>query len=610
MLVPMQIMAFPQSAGNSDNVYYTYDYGTEFVGSWGTSKQEVYDVAIKVVDKNLAGTVITGVEIPFGNTAHLANLKVWISKELSLDGKVNAPDVTSQDAALHDGMVTVTFNEPYTLTEEGAYVGYSFEVSELDGVNGSPIKSIDVVNEHGFYVHTSRTYIKWMNRSEQIGRSLAMRVLVNGVPHDAAGIAGLDNVEVQAGSPSIMPVKVRNHGASDITYLEYRYSINGQEGTGCADLYNTPIRNYYNMEGKMNVQIPAMPDAGSYPLTVTITKVNDMPNNDVQASAQATVTAKKMLVRHRPVMEEYTGTWCGYCPRGLVALKVLSERYPDNFIGISYHAGNPPSIDPMQIMPSYNFPTLCPGYPFAAIDRVVETDPYHGSELDGFGIEMLWLNQCGVAAPADVSVKARLSEDKTKVVADATVAFPEPSSDNRYLVAYVLTANGLHGDSKEWWQANYFPNSGNYNSDPNMDEFTKGENPVKDLLFDDVAISVTAKNGEAGSLPAQVEAEQPYTHSHAFTLGEAVNMQGESLVQDVNKLFVVALLVDSATGRIANACKAPVVTDPTGISSPADSNTGTGRTIYYTPSGRQLDHPCKGVNIVRRANGKVVKVML
>ena len=36
----------------------------------------------------------------------------------------------------------------------------------------------------------------------------------------------------------------------------------------------------------------------------------------------------------RVVMEEATGTWCGWCVRGLETISRLSKEYPKNFIAI------------------------------------------------------------------------------------------------------------------------------------------------------------------------------------------------------------------------------------------------------------------------------------
>ena len=48
---------------------------------------------------------------------------------------------------------------------------------------------------------------------------------------------------------------------------------------------------------------------------------------------------------HKIVAEEGTGTWCGYCVRGIVALEEMNKKYPDNFIGIAIHSGDPMAVE-------------------------------------------------------------------------------------------------------------------------------------------------------------------------------------------------------------------------------------------------------------------------
>lgn len=48
------------------------------------------------------------------------------------------------------------------------------------------------------------------------------------------------------------------------------------------------------------------------------------------------------------VSEEVTGTWCGYCVRGIVAMKEMNEKYPDSFIGIAIHCSSAAWTDAMS----------------------------------------------------------------------------------------------------------------------------------------------------------------------------------------------------------------------------------------------------------------------
>lgn len=40
-------------------------------------------------------------------------------------------------------------------------------------------------------------------------------------------------------------------------------------------------------------------------------------------------------------VEEATGTWCGWCPRGEVYMNYLYAKYPEHFVGIAVHQKDP-----------------------------------------------------------------------------------------------------------------------------------------------------------------------------------------------------------------------------------------------------------------------------
>ena len=81
------------------------------------------------------------------------------------------------------------------------------------------------------------------------------------------------------------------------------------------------------------------------------------------------------------VVEELTGTACGWCPRGLVGMKMLRDLYGDRFIGVAVHQFN--ATDPMYT-PDYADIDWSDGgskgAPCCMIDRNGEIiDPFYGS---------------------------------------------------------------------------------------------------------------------------------------------------------------------------------------------------------------------------------------
>ena len=131
-------------------------------------------------------------------------------------------------------------------------------------------------------------------------------------------------------------------------------------------------------------------------------------------------------------------------------------------------------------------------------------------------------------------------------------------------------------------------------------EFTSGESAVKGLVFNDVVVMQSEVGGIFESLPTVLQADVPVSHAYSFELDNAMNTAYEPIIQDVNKLSVVALVVNTATGEVCNALRVPVTTDDL----TAIKTVGTeGRTIssvqHFDLSGRQLSSRGKGAGIVR-----------
>lgn len=589
---------------------YSYDTGTGERVSWGTQKKENYDVAMRIKDASLVGKTITGVKIPLAGTDGLSGFKVWLSKELTLttvnNVKQNAPDIASVDAVPENGELNVTFDEPYTLTEEGVYVGYSLNVDNLTDESKAPLVLAIESNADGFYLHTSRTYRKWDNKSELFGAVASITVTLSGdFYNDAAGISSLPEQGVKKGEAGTVTVTLANHGTSPVSSIDYSYEVAGLQGTGHLDL-KEPIEAQYNKVGKVELTLPAITERGAYTLNLNITKVNGVDNADPTASASARLDVFSFIPVHRPLLEEYTGTWCGWCPRGFVGLELMNEKYPDLFVGVSYH-----NADPMEAVTQY--PNMVYSFPDAWLDRVHETDAYHGDEdTDGFGIDKTYLERASIMAPAAVDVEAEWADDEqTRIDVVGTVTFAKEIESGDYRLAYILVADDLHGTGKDWDQSNYFCNSQYqpyYEESEGLEQFVYGDSYVSGLHFNDVVVLAPDLMGVEGSLPTDIEVDTPIKHNYSFTLADAVNTDGELIVQDKSKVRVVILLLDATTGEVINSNKTTI-----------GGNTGVGikaaqvpegeieSVTYYDAAGRKVILPSSGLFIksVTYKNGEV-----
>ena len=603
-----------------DRLIYSLDTGMGITGdrgNVGTPLKQDYDVAIHIADEHFVGMQIAAVRVPIGDMQNISGLKVWLSKKLTLQTiggkKTNVPDVLSQDAEITSGWVEVPLQQPYTITSEGIYVGYSFTMDELDDTNKRPVRITTELHDGGLFLHTSRSYRSWTDVSDQC--SSLLQVELDGAPMNAAAVLpGMTTYFGATGMQNQLTLYVENHGAKGVQNIDYTYTYDGKEHTGTYKLQQ-PLSSVYGVMTPFQMTLPVVDKKDYYPLDIKITKVNGSDNEETAGETQTMVSVFDKLPKHRAVVEEYTGTWCGYCPRGYVGLQAMNRLHPDDFIALSYHHAErmDDGNEPMQVMMGTDFPSTVNGFPAAWLDRSYQADAYGGlnSSSKSLGIDQMWQSVCGLLAEADINVKAALSDDKQTVTATATVKFPLEMKNAHYGVEYVLVADGLTGTGRNWEQHNYYYNGrqGKDFTEPEFKQFTEGAEFVSGLVFDDVVVATTRLTGDNQYMPENISEDQSYDLTATFSLAKVRNVSNESVIQDVNKLRVVALLIDYNDNTIVNAAKTGYFAASDGITT-VNATAETKTNTVYDLSGRRLASMQKGVNIVRTTDGKTVKILM
>ena len=102
----------------------------EFIGN---GVAESHDVAIYINNGAVVGKQITGLEVAVPSDLEVTGATGWLASRL--DTKVekgiryNDADICEYDATIADGVLSLTFAEPYTIPAEGVYVGYTLSIS-------------------------------------------------------------------------------------------------------------------------------------------------------------------------------------------------------------------------------------------------------------------------------------------------------------------------------------------------------------------------------------------------------------------------------------------------------------------------------------------------
>ena len=223
------------------------------------------------------------------------------------------------------------------------------------------------------------------------------------------------------------------------------------------------------------------------------------------------------------VVEKGTGTWCGYCPRGILGFRAMYEKYPDNFIGIAVHDDD--MYSPTYI--SYVWQRLS-GYPDCELNRKHHIDPNEES------LENYYLFEIDKAT-ARIQMTAQWEDEgKNKAVIRTTTRFAY-DRDEEFRIAYVVTENSVG----PYLQAN------NYSGEAfDMGGFEKESSRVY-MLHDHVARSISTLNGESESVPSQPKARTDYLHEYVLTLPDNI--------QNKENIELIVLLINQSTGEIENA---------------------------------------------------------
>ena len=592
---------------NDGLVTYSANTGTKEVKYFGTAKKESFDVAMLLADKYTKGKKIETIKVPFPKNAEIGNVKIWLTKKLALANKKNVADVMTLDATMDDSTAIVKFATPYTIDSDTLYIGYSFDVVELTERTQLPISLINEKGVQGLWTHSSRTYRSWLDKSTY-GCS-AMQVELSGFNANDAYFEGFKDYYNQVNIATPINLTLLNRGYNGIKSIDYSYSVGDKKVSDHLTL-DAPIPACLNASTEFTVTLPAIEAKGKYPVTFSIDKVNGEANSEV-ATANSTMAIYNKLPKHRPVMEEFTGTWCGNCARGWIGLEVMTRLHPD-FIALAYHSGDVMQvIDQKQFL---GFDTENPSYPMANIDRVyTDIDPYYGADMTPFGIEKLWKKQAEILAPASLETEAAFTPDGKDIKAKATLEFPEAANDaDKYSVEFVLVTDGLHGEGQAWEQSNYLEENekGDYPF-PEADIFFAGSSSIPNMHYNDVVVATTRLRDGLIKLPAKVEAEKAFYIEGTITEVDSIkNMANYPVIQDSKNLRIVALLLNEK-GQIVNGAQAKVTGyETTGIRNINTKAAEADVPTIYNLQGHRLQTMQKGLNIIRTKDGKTKKVML
>ncbi|MDD2633568.1 MAG: T9SS type A sorting domain-containing protein [Bacteroidales bacterium] len=230
------------------------------------------------------------------------------------------------------------------------------------------------------------------------------------------------------------------------------------------------------------------------------------------------------------VIEELTGTWCQWCPRGHVIGRELSQDY-ENIIFVAIHTG-----DNMEYNEYFTASGLT-GAPTANVNR-----KYLGAvpaAWEGHAQTEMALNP-----PAYVTVSTTYNEATRELEATVSAEFVENLSGD-YRLGGLVVEDGVTGPSPAYDQSNQYAGGGN--GPMGGYENLPSPVPANMIAYDHVARHLLGGyDGEEGSLPENLVAGQTYSWTFYYALPENY---------DPEYVRVAGWLVDQNNGHILNAGK-------------------------------------------------------
>ena len=267
----------------------------------------------------------------------------------------------------------------------------------------------------------------------------------NGQVSNISTISGLVS---QTRNPS---VEIRNFGLDIIYSCDVTFDYNGIQMTENLNNLNTGfgLASLASMQVEFSNSITLV--SGTNPATATISNVNgilidDDPSDDAMTMQVTAITpaAGKLVIG-----EEATGTWCGWCPRGAVALNWMDHDYEGYWQGIAVHNGD------LMADPDYDngIAPLISGYPSGLVDRGSDINP---ADFKQDFLQRIVIPPSGIITNGADLVLGVNGFDTLKV--SLNIDFQNSITNPK--LACIIVEDSVTGTGPDYYQANSYSGGG------------------------------------------------------------------------------------------------------------------------------------------------------
>ncbi len=402
-----------------------------------------------------------------------------------------------------------------------------------------------------------------------------------------------------AGKKGKAHVLVTNWNRQEVKTISFTLTSEGTTSSEQQLTLTTPLR--YQDTDDITIDVPAGNKPGVDDFTINITKVNGEFNRNVYPMSSSQRYTLTRPVWRKAVVEDLTGMWCPNCPPGIASLEHLNKVAANRVIGLAAHDG-----DVLNAGDYYDVFRKHPGRPKIILNGAHIVAPYYGNSgttEQPFGLLTDVEKASGAQSAVELKVQAAWTGNRKGIEVRSITTFRCPIPENKYRLAYVLTADNLKHPN--FYQHNNATADPAWkNSVPEMKFFYDAGGRVQGLPFNDVVFAATGiLKGIEGSLPQKMPLDAPYVHTQHYGSFSNLTSRAFTFIKKDTKVHAIVLLIDPDTREIINAERCFVeetmppipqdsVQNPTSIKenaiSPIVQRMGTQLLIAQFPNNRPI----------------------
>lgn len=456
MFTNFESVSIQKAEAHASRAENSIDYSPAFepynaTGINGQAKGNRYAQAFELTpDKStaFAGCEITSFNFYLSSNSYtnrngIRNYKIFITKDLTEEPFYTQDFTTNKSTAFSQCKVELT--TPYTIKEgESIYIGMEYALSSQydahlvfdytlhDDIEGGWLGIYDAETEE----------FAWGNLADQIG-FLCLGATIKGekMPDNQAA------VDIVVGQPVVVvgekfdiQMMYHNTGVTPISSVEVKYTVGENAPVTVPFTYSTQ-QVPYNQFAALTFSgiVYDKVSTEDVEVKVEVTKVNGVANVDPKSVGTTTFLClpKGAGYQKNVVLEEVTGTWCGYCPRGIVIMDYITENFTDgSIIPVAVHNGDEMAKDSWAEVAA-----LAGGQaPFAIINRYYETEV---STYDAVIADCKTVMEIPAIGKIAVQTEKVDADHSINITATSEFICDMKNAANRYRVAFGITQDNV-----------------------------------------------------------------------------------------------------------------------------------------------------------------------